>query len=125
MSRSACVVLKLNRTLGEPHALARRQQPRKTLLAFLIWRGEISFEKGKGVFLSGLPSSIRAVRGASIRTRFCQNYFWGKGFGKTSAVFPPAGGSGENAGGFRAGVFISATEFHASETGVPLLLAVI
>ena len=40
----------------------------------------------KGVFLSGFyPPSIRAVRGASIRTKFWQNYFLGKGFAKTSA----------------------------------------
>jgi len=36
-------------------------------------------------FLGFCPPSIRAVRGASMRTKFWQNYFLGKGFAKTSA----------------------------------------
>jgi hypothetical protein len=55
----------LNRTLGERPATASLHSAtpkEKTPLAFLIWGGEISFEKGKGVFLSGFcPPSIRAV----------------------------------------------------------------
>ena len=55
----------------------------KHSLHFWFGGGEISFEKGKGVFLSGFcPPSIRAG-GGTMRTRFCQNYFLGKGFGKT------------------------------------------
>jgi hypothetical protein len=47
--------------------------------------GEISFEKGKGVFLSGFcPPSIRAG-GGTMRTKFWQSNFLGKGFAKTSA----------------------------------------
>ena len=45
----------------------------------------MSFEKGKNVFLSGFcPPSIRAG-GGTMRTKFWQNYFLGKGFAKTSA----------------------------------------
>ena len=47
-----------SQSLGNPE--------RKTLLAFLIWRGWIFSEKGKGVFLSGFcPPSIRAVGGTN------------------------------------------------------------
>src|SRR3989304_8534084 len=80
----------LNRTLGaSPTHWRVRQQPRKKKHSLHFWfgGGEIFLEKGKGVFLSGFcPPSIRAVRGASMRTKFWQNYFLGrKGFAKTSA----------------------------------------
>jgi len=79
---------KVNRTLDESprHRLASLGNPeRKHSLLFCFARGWI-FSKGKGVFLSGFcPPSIRAVRGASKRTKFWQNYFLGKGFAKTSA----------------------------------------
>jgi len=71
---------------------------RKTLLAFLIWRGWIFSEKGKGVFLSGFcPPSIRAVRGASIRTRQSENlFFWGFGlFALPRLISRAEEGSGE------------------------------
>src|SRR3989344_6936011 len=79
----------LNRTLdAKPHALASTPATPKEKHSLHFWfgGGEISFEKGKGGFLSGFcPPSIRAVRGASMRTKFWQNYFLGKGFAKTSA----------------------------------------
>ena len=54
--------------------------------------------RGKGVF-SFWGSALQVFGqcgGASMRTKFWQNYFLGrKGFAKTSADFPPAGGSGE------------------------------
>jgi len=65
-----------------------RQQLRKKKhsLHFCFCGGEFSFEKGKGVFLSGFCTpSIRAARGASMRTKFWQNYFLGKGFAKNLA----------------------------------------
>ncbi|OGH51545.1 MAG: hypothetical protein A3H17_03285 [Candidatus Levybacteria bacterium RIFCSPLOWO2_12_FULL_37_14] len=52
---------------------------------FWFGGGEIFLEKGKGVFLSGFcPPSIQAG-GGTMRTKFWQNYFLGKGFAKTSA----------------------------------------
>jgi len=105
---------KLKRTFGEsPTHWRVRQQPRKKKHSLHFWfgGGEISFEKGKGVFLSGFcPPSIRAVRGASMRTKFWQNYFLGKGFAKTSAHLflnsDVASGGGGVWGGIRAGYFL-------------------
>jgi len=82
--------LKLNRTLDEnPTHWRVRQQPRKKKhsLHFCFGGGGFFLKKGKGVFLSGFcPPSIRAGGGASMRTKFWQNYFLGrKGFAKTSA----------------------------------------
>ena len=64
-------------------------------------RARFFFEKGKGVFLSGFcPPSIRAVRGASMRTRQNENlFFWGKGFfALPRLIFRPQEGSGEECG---------------------------
>ncbi len=67
-----------SQSLGNPE---RKNTPCISILA----GGGISFEKGKGVFLSGFcPPSIRAG-GGTMRTKFWQNYFLGKGFAKTSA----------------------------------------
>jgi len=46
---------------------------------------------------------IRAVWRGEMRTRFCQNYFLGIGFGKTETCIsrPQKGVWGMNAGGFR------------------------
>src|SRR3989344_7729233 len=67
------------------HCLAEPRQPRKKKhsLHFLFGGGEISFEKGKGVFLSGFCLPSIQAGGGTMRTKFCQNYFLGKGFGKT------------------------------------------
>ena len=100
----ACGEAKLNCTLGEsPTHWRVRQQPRKKKhsLHFCFGGGEISFKKGKGVFLSGFcPPSIRAVRGASLRTRQSENlFFWGKGFfALPRLIFRPQEGSGEECG---------------------------
>ena len=59
--------------------------------------------EGLVFFLSGFcPPSIRAD-GGTMRTKFWQNYFFGKGFAKTSAEFsrPQKGVWGMNAGGIR------------------------
>jgi len=76
----------MNESAPPPPRRASATPKEKILLAFLIWRGEISFEKGKGVFISGFcPPSIR-TGGGTMRTKFWQNYFLGrKGFAKTSA----------------------------------------
>src|SRR3989338_145922 len=69
------------------HCLPEPRQPpkKKTPFFFSFWGCEIFFEKGRGVFLSGFcPPSIRAG-GGTMRTKFCKNYFLGKGFCKTSA----------------------------------------
>jgi len=103
-TRGARGGLKLNRTLGEsPTHWRVRQQPRKKKHSLHFWfgGGEISFEKGKGVFLSGFcPRSFWAVRGASIRTRQNENlFFWGKGFFVLPRLISrPQEGSGEECG---------------------------
>jgi len=56
--------------------------------AFQICARPIFSEKGKDIFsLVFCPPSIRAGGGASIRTRFCENYFLGKGFAKPRLIF--------------------------------------
>lgn len=66
----------------------------KTLLAFLIRRGWIFSEKGKGVFLSGFcPPSIRAVQGFNTDSAKRKSVFLGERiFRFASTDFPPAGG---------------------------------
>src|SRR3989344_4438722 len=102
----------LNRTLdAKPHALASTPATPKEKHSLHFWfgGGEISFEKGKGVFLSRFcPPSIRAVRGASIRTRQNENLFFlgERIFRFASTDFPPAGGGwGGMRAGFGLGVF--------------------
>ena len=71
------------------HRLASLGNPKKKKcsLLFLIFAGVIFSKMERTFFFLGFcPPSIRAVRGASIRTKFWQNYFLGrKGFAKTSA----------------------------------------
>src|SRR3989338_8982687 len=94
---------KLNRTLREsPTHWRVRQQPRKKKHSLHFWFGGGGFflEKGKGVFLSGFcPPSIRAVRGASIRTPLHKNvhFFLGKNdfFFMACSFSPPVGGVGK------------------------------
>src|SRR3989339_1674144 len=79
---------KLPRTLVSfRHCLAEPRQPRKKKHSLHFWfgGGEISFEKGKGVFLSGVCLPRIQAGGGTMRTKFWQNYFLGKGFAKTSA----------------------------------------
>src|SRR3989339_2154089 len=79
---------KLPRTLVSfRHRLAEPRQPRKKKHSLHFWfgGGEISFEKGKGVFLSGVCLPRIQAGGGTMRTKFWQNYFLGKGFAKTSA----------------------------------------
>jgi len=87
-TRGARGGLKLNRTLVSfRHYLASLGNPKKKKcsLLFGFGGGEISFESGKDIFLWGFcPPSIRAG-GGTMRTKFWQNYFLGKGFAKTSA----------------------------------------
>ena len=61
----------------------------KTLLAFLIWRRvKFLLEKERVFFFHGSVLQIfQQYSVASIQTRFCQNYFLGKGFNKTSVDF--------------------------------------
>ena len=88
-----------------------RQQPRKKKHSLHFWfgGGEISFEKGKGVFLSGFcPLSIRAVRGASMRTRQSEKTIFsgGRDFSFCLGWFPARRRDlGRNAGGIRIGGF--------------------
>src|SRR3989344_8712693 len=71
-----------------PPCFTRQPRKKKHSLHFCFGGGEISFEKGKGVFLSGFcPPSIRAVwRGETqmpeeifcahfSRTKKCRHYF--------------------------------------------------
>jgi len=81
--------LKLNRTLVSfRHCLASLGNPKKKKCSLLFgFARDQFFLKMERIFffLGFCPPSIRAVRGASIRTKFWQNYFLGKGFAKTSA----------------------------------------
>src|SRR3990167_6609115 len=65
--------------MNQPHHRSLRSRvPQKMFSAFLILREGGFFLKRKGHFsLVFCPPSIRAVRGASIRTKFWQNYFLG------------------------------------------------
>src|SRR3990167_42801 len=68
------------------HCLAEPRQPRKKNTPCISdLAGGISFEKGKGVFLSGVCLPSIQAGGGTMRTKFWQNYFLGKGFAKTSA----------------------------------------
>src|SRR3989344_3087028 len=84
-----------------PPPRSARQPQRKMFLAFLICARPIFSLKGKDIFLWGSALQVFGqCGGASIRTRFCEIYFLGKGFRKTSADFPRGGGVwGMNAGG--------------------------
>ena len=111
----------LNRTLdAKPHALASTPATPKEKHSLHFWfgGGEISFEKGKGVFLSRFcPPSIRAVRGASIRTRQSENLFFlgERIFRFASADFRPQKGVwGMNAGGIPFWIF--SAEFELANT---------
>ena len=73
---------------------------RKCSLLFGFAARPISSEKERTFFFGVLPSSIRAVRGASIRTRQGETNCLGEWIRPASADFPPAGGVW---GGMRAG----------------------
>jgi len=63
----------------------------KMSLALLIFAGVIFSKMERPFFFLGFcPPSIRAGGGASIRTRFCKNYFLGRNF-----PFAPLFGFGE------------------------------
>jgi len=81
---------KLNRTLHESPATASLHSAtpkRKNVPCSFDFRGGGFFLKWKGHF-SFWGSTLQVFGqcgGASIRTRFCKNYFLGKGFCKTSS----------------------------------------
>ena len=96
---------------SKPHALASTPAtPKEKTLPCISDLAGVKFllKKERVFFLSGFcPPSIRAVRGASYRTRQSENLFLGERiFRFASADFPPAGGSGEECGRvFRLGGF--------------------
>ena len=109
---------KLNPTLHASPATASLHSAtpkRKNVPCSFDFRGGGFFLKWKGHF-SFWGSALQAFGqcgGASIRTRFCENNFLGKGFRKTSANlfwrdfgFRPRGGGVW--GGIRAGFFFGA-----------------
>ena len=75
------------RIVPPPPRFTRQPQKEKMFLAFRICARPIFSKMERTFFFLGFcPPSIRAVRGASMRTKFWQNYFLGrKGFAKTSA----------------------------------------
>jgi len=100
--------LKLSRTLVSfRHCLAEPRQPRKKNtpyisdlagMKFLLKKERVFFFRGSALQVFG------QCGGASMRTRFCENYFLGKGFRKTETNFfafarPQKGVWGMNAGG--------------------------
>ena len=81
--------LKLSRTLDESprHRLVSLGNPKKKKCSLLFWfsRGQI-FLKWKGHFsFWGSALQVFGQCGGTMRTKFWQNYFLGKGFAKTSA----------------------------------------
>ncbi len=76
----------MNRPATASQSLGNPERKNTPCISDLAGGVHFFLKKGKGVFLSGFcPPSIRAVWRGEMRTRFCQNYFLGKGFGKTSA----------------------------------------
>jgi len=64
---------------AQPLPRSARQPQRKMFLAFLICARPIFSENGKDIFLWGSAFQVfRQCGGASMRTRFCENYFLGK-----------------------------------------------
>ena len=64
---------------------------------WVFWRGEISFEKGKGVFLSGFYLQVFGqCGGLQCGLGFAKTIFWGKDLAKPRLNFPARRkGSGE------------------------------
>jgi len=83
-------------------ASLRSATPKKNVPYFSDFARDRFFLKWKGHFSLGFcPPSIRAVwRGFNADSVLPKLFFWGKGFGKTSADFPRGGGVW---GGIRAG----------------------
>src|SRR3990170_549033 len=79
---------KLNRTLVSfRHCLASLGNPKKKKCSLLFGfaRDPFFLKMERTFFFLGFcPPSIRAG-GGTMRTKFCKNYFLGKGFAKTSA----------------------------------------
>src|SRR3989344_5287442 len=96
-----------------PPRFTRQPRKKKHSLHFCFGGGEISFEKGKGVFLSGFyPPSIRAVWRGEMRTRQSKTIFaGGKGFALPRLLFQNGGdlisAAQEGAGGMRGGFAFS------------------
>jgi len=74
-----------------------------------------------GVCLKKSEPILRKIPKTETDSVLPKQFFWGKGFGKTSAVFPPAGGVW---GGMRAGFGLGISDFKKSPPDfVPMKLA--
>src|SRR3989338_6011627 len=100
--------LKLNRTLVSfRHCLASLGNPKKKKCSLLFGfaRDQFFLKMERTFFFLGFcPPSIRAG-GGTMRTKFWQNYFLGKGFAKTSADWFLSSDVANGKGGVWGGIF--------------------
>ena len=84
------------RIVPPPPRFTRQPQKEKMFLAFRICARPIFSKMERTFFFLGFcPPSIRAVRGASMRTRFCETIFWERIRKTETELFLKFGGDSE------------------------------